>query len=305
MWNAKAIFLASITVFSMNCLAVDVQDLFVEKAFHPKPRLAQANYYTVKPDFRKCVSPICGGWFVKEVNHKLTTCRDGSRQPWCYVATEQFTIPKLSDEQKYQLRQAMNESNALLQGSLLENDQYGVLVVNNAWVSATDEAPHGVFVNLTDNGINCITSPCPSFDGSLLNESGVKSLAGYNLNGVAATDEQLRLAEAAVFSEDGLPIAGHFFEITGPAGSAQGITADQFYLKVEGEKLSYCRATGCSGQICADSDMMSTCEWRPEYACYKNATCSVQTEGDCGWEMDDELKRCLATNKLNQSLGIK
>ena len=32
-----------------------------------------------------------------------------------------------------------------------------------------------------------------------------------------------------------------------------------------------CVKTGCSGQVCADRDMMTTCEYRPEYACYKSA----------------------------------
>jgi len=305
MWNAKAIFLASIAVFSMNCFAVNVQDLRLGNEFHPRPSLTAEAFYTVKPDLRKCISPICGGWFVKQVNRKLTRCLDGTRQPWCYVATERFVIPKLSSEQKYQLHQAMHESKVLVQGSLLKNDQYGELVVNNAWISATEQAPHGVFVNLINNGITCIAAPCLSFDGEILNRSKVKSLAGYDLDEVAATDEQRMLAEEAIFSDDGLPIAGHFFEITGPAGSAQGIVAEQFYLKVEGEKLSYCRATGCSGQICGDEDMMSTCEWRPEYACYKTATCSVQADGACGWEMDGQLMSCLANSKLNQSLGIK
>ncbi len=313
MWNAKAIFLASIAVFSMNCFVVNAQDFRLGKDIYPTPgplpypipSSTKESYYVVKPDLRKCVFPICGGWFVKQVNRNLTQCLDGSRQPWCYVATERLMIPKLSNEQKYQLRQAMSESNALLQGRLLNNDQYGTLVVSSAWVSATDEVPHGVFVNLGHNGINCITAPCPSFDGEILNKNKVKSLAGYDLDEVAATSEQRMLAEEAVFSDEGLPIAGHFFEITGPSGSAQGIVADQFYLKVAGEKLSYCRATGCSGQICGDEGMVSTCEWRPEYACYKTATCSVQGDGECGWIMDDQLRSCLAKSKLNQSLGIR
>ena len=55
-----------------------------------------------------------------------------------------------------------------------------------------------------------------------------------------------------------------------------------------------CVKTGCSGQICADQDMFSTCEWREEYACYQTATCERQSTGKCGWTMTPQLSSCLA-----------
>src|SRR5262245_6432006 len=38
-----------------------------------------------------------------------------------------------------------------------------------------------------------------------------------------------------------------------------------------------CMKTGCSGSICADSEMMSTCEYRAEFDCYKTARCERQS----------------------------
>ena len=32
-------------------------------------------------DFRKCVSPLCGGFFVKRVNQATTLCADERRRP--------------------------------------------------------------------------------------------------------------------------------------------------------------------------------------------------------------------------------
>jgi hypothetical protein len=57
-----------------------------------------------------------------------------------------------------------------------------------------------------------------------------------------------------------------------------------------------CVKTGCSGTICADaeSDVMTTCEFKAEYACYPSATCERQAGGACGWTQTDELKACLA-----------
>lgn len=59
---------------------------------------------------------------------------------------------------------------------------------------------------------------------------------------------------------------------------------------------SECVTSGCSGQLCiaADSDpILTTCEWREEYACYQAATCEKQADGACGWTATDELATCL------------
>jgi eight-cysteine-cluster-containing protein len=55
-----------------------------------------------------------------------------------------------------------------------------------------------------------------------------------------------------------------------------------------------CRVTGCSSQVCAAEDLITTCEFRPEYACYRSATCAAQSDGQCGWTMTPELEACLA-----------
>lgn len=54
-----------------------------------------------------------------------------------------------------------------------------------------------------------------------------------------------------------------------------------------------CRPTGCSRQICADIDVITTCEYREEYACYQSAVCERQSDGECGWTETLELEACL------------
>lgn len=60
--------------------------------------------------------------------------------------------------------------------------------------------------------------------------------------------------------------------------------------------LDPCVRTGCSGQICADSERITTCEYRPEYACYADAECARQGDGTCGWTPTDTLRTCLDDN---------
>lgn len=57
-----------------------------------------------------------------------------------------------------------------------------------------------------------------------------------------------------------------------------------------------CKVGGCSGEICSDKEMLSNCMYRAEYACYKQAKCEVQKDGECGWTHSTELDTCLRAN---------
>jgi eight-cysteine-cluster-containing protein len=55
-----------------------------------------------------------------------------------------------------------------------------------------------------------------------------------------------------------------------------------------------CVVGGCSGQLCADEPLASTCEWRPHYACFREAHCGrFGPARSCGWEQTPELAACL------------
>lgn len=57
-----------------------------------------------------------------------------------------------------------------------------------------------------------------------------------------------------------------------------------------------CKVAGCSGQLCVDAamgDMVTTCEYREEYDCYKTARCEKQSTGVCGWTVDPALDACI------------
>lgn len=63
-----------------------------------------------------------------------------------------------------------------------------------------------------------------------------------------------------------------------------------------------CYVGGCSGQICSDKEgVASTCEYREEYACYKDAKCERQNNGQCGWTNTAALTSCLSVS-TNQNL---
>ncbi len=59
-----------------------------------------------------------------------------------------------------------------------------------------------------------------------------------------------------------------------------------------------CAVGGCSGQLCGEAseigNMVTTCEFREEYACFAHARCERQTTGKCGWTETSEYGSCMA-----------
>src|SRR5688572_8716421 len=59
-----------------------------------------SSYFIVtRRDTRRCLYPICGGYFVRQVNRPLTRCANGTLQAECHVADLDFTRSGLSPEQ--------------------------------------------------------------------------------------------------------------------------------------------------------------------------------------------------------------
>ncbi len=57
---------------------------------------------------------------------------------------------------------------------------------------------------------------------------------------------------------------------------------------------SHCQVSGCSAQVCAAQPVLTSCEWRPQYACYDGERCEDQGNGVCAWTLSEDLARCLA-----------
>ena len=59
---------------------------------------------------------------------------------------------------------------------------------------------------------------------------------------------------------------------------------------------SACVKSGCSSTICVEpgKEVVTTCEYKAEYGCYKAAACERQPDGSCGWTKTAELTACLA-----------
>jgi len=86
------------------------------------------------------------------------------------------------------------------------------------------------------------------------------------------------------------------FSIYPPPSAAKQKTITNSSTNTNTSHSTGCVVTGCSGQVCSDQEVASTCEYTAAYACYKAATCERQADGQCGWTLSESLLACLAAS---------
>jgi hypothetical protein len=253
----------------------------------PDSLASTSSFYSFRRDLRKCASPRCGGFFVKLVNQSRTRCADNRSQPECYVASIEWGGQTEPDNDR-----------ALLRATMRRQGQFGVLRVTEVWKAASDNQPSGMFFRVRDRGVRCIAAPCPTHHEARLNSTVSRNIAGVDLSGVGASDNVLSEATAAMTSTNGILVSGNHAPVTGPAGRSQMLKATQFYVRAAGSTAQKpCMKTGCSGQVCSDKEVITTCEFRTEYECYKKAACERQANGECGFTQTPELVACLKRSR--------
>jgi len=183
---------------------------------------AASAYYLVRPDPRLCPSPICGGAWVRRVNHPTTRCVDGSDARECYVASVigspqggTFTLAR-----------------GRLVPAVIEGfPELGALRVSATWEHAGISAWRGPVYRVRDNGVRCVTSPCFSFSAAKLETTKRTTLSDVDLTRVGGQPAFLGKAKRAL-AGGGLIVAGTVRVVpdAGPAGDGRVLVATQFWL---------------------------------------------------------------------------
>jgi hypothetical protein len=271
------------SLLSSNQLTND-QDSLEAIPAEPDSLASTSAFYSVRQDLRRCVSPICGGYFVKSVNLPLTRCANGRYLAECYVAEIDWNGQTQVDTGKTLLR------GTVLAKSYDRFGNLGVLRVTEAWQAVSDSKPSGAFYRVRDRGLRCITFPCPTHHEAKLNTTVSQNIAGVDLSAFSGAD-----VSRTITGPDGVIAAGDHVKVKGPGGAMLELKATQVYLRlVNGTSgMKRCIKTGCSSQVCSDHTVMSTCEWKAEYACYQKAACERQADGNCGFTRTRELTACL------------
>jgi hypothetical protein len=206
-------------------------------------------YFLVRPDYRKCAAPMCGGHFAKAVNRHRTRCADGTFARECYVSELKYegTLP--------------SADHVLVQGSIESNafpdfGDLGTLVIAGTWGSATANEPKGAFFRVSNSGIVCITTPCPTVQLERLNTPGKRTVSEINLKAADATDEQIEAANAA-FAAGDLIVSGRVRK--GDPAIGPTLVGTQFFLSdvsvscefdADCAENEWCRQTEAGGRAC-------------------------------------------------------
>ncbi|PUA30151.1 MAG: hypothetical protein B0W54_06445 [Cellvibrio sp. 79] len=212
--------------------------------------------YIVKPDYRKCAFPVCGGWYLTPVNQYSlylqteTEAHDiASLLPnTIYVAYINYKRLGLNEKQVAELEAAIRNDQALLRGNVTSTPvttklapRTQTLVANGAWVGANKNAPTGPYLNITSTGIVCITTPCPYFKANIINSDYSSEFHDFSLEKAALDREQEAQAWQAL-STNGLVITGTKYESTGfdetgaEPGKGIGIAATKVFFAFPAKK---------------------------------------------------------------------
>lgn len=209
-----------------------------------KPEPAAATTYSVKPDYRKCAFPLCGGWYLTPLNQfslQLETEDEAYQNSLLvpnsiYVANIDLKKLRLSEKQTEELQLAMHNQQALLRGVV--NKGLSILTTNvkspsfsteAAWIGANKNDAAGPYLKVASSGIVCITTPCPYFKADLVNTNYSFQFHELSLEKAALDSDQEAQAWQAIASR-GLLITGLKYESQGQIGTGVGIAATKVFF---------------------------------------------------------------------------
>jgi hypothetical protein len=207
------------------------------RALAQEPYGGASGYYIVtRRDLRRCAPPICGGYFVKQVNRTAIRCADGVRRAECHVYDLDLSRTGLRGPEAEAFEQLFGARHGLARGTLRRTrDERGApvdtLSVIEAWRGVALSAPRGAFYRVIDTGLVCVAYPCPSLLEQKLNTTERSPLHGIDLAASGAGPAQVG-SGLAELSASGILVAGTHRKVSGPAGTGRELVASEFYSRV-------------------------------------------------------------------------
>jgi len=242
-WFARGLVLAAVVV-GTACGATDGFEaddtaLFENDASKADGIASTSTFFKFRRDMRRCVSPLCGGYWMSRVNRAQTKCVNGTWAAECYVAElDSRGIGDVGIDAASILRGDIKSQTYTNFGNM------GKFVVKEAWAPASTNVAVGTFYRATDSGIRCIRAPCNSIHEAKLNSTTSANVSGIDFSATGATDDEITAAQAAPASGGILAVGKNRPERNG--GTTLALT--QFYRKLTGvqsNERACTRASDC------------------------------------------------------------
>lgn len=225
---------------------------------------SNSTYFIVThPDLRRCVYPLCGGFFTKRVNQATTTCSDGAAAPECRILEFDYSALGLSTAAGDKLKDQVARGQALLRGQITKTapimgKTYDKLIVQEAWEargaapapSPTPTLPAGTFSRIVQLPVAC--PACPPYQQQVLNSGPVAARVAKLAFDPARFSTALvkDLTTALSASDVGLLFAG----TRAGASGAPTFNVSEAYTPVRGG------GGGKAGDLCGSRGIPAACE---------------------------------------------
>jgi len=233
-----------------------------------------------------------GGYSLARLNRTTTVCANGSTKASCTVPTLDWSEANLTVASQTKVTDAAGGAGvpAIVRGRFAKQGSAYRFVVTEAWLAESGTVASGVFAKITPSGVRCITTPCPTMKEHSLNNSFTANIAEIDWSVAQLSERQIEGFDDEIASPFGTIIAGDRYTV---AGSYKGRTATAAFHRVPADLPCY--VGGCSREVCSDQQgVITTCIWKPEYACDQAATCERQATGECGFTHDDPYNACIS-----------
>jgi hypothetical protein len=150
-------------------------------------------FFLARQDFRKCAFPMCGGFFVHQLNNASMTCADGSVKAECYVAKANLSSLGFKAAEQQSFLSQLGQGLLVVKGNLSDSSSvgtWGQLNASAVYEAWTDQPATGSFHSVYDSGIRCITAPCNSLAQQPLNSDAPAAfLTGFDFSAINMAEE--------------------------------------------------------------------------------------------------------------------
>ncbi len=209
-----------------------------------------STYFSVRGDYRRCMAPLCGGYWIKRVNHSTTRCMDGSYSAECYVADIDWSSAGLDPSD------ASGTGSLVFRGTIGSKNYYGqwtlgVLKATEAWQAATDATASGSFYRVKFDNLVCFRAPCFDTTADELNSRSSRKLS--DLDGAYGSKVE------SIFHKENVIATGSVHTTT---NGGRALSVSQFWTQVRHKSSdplycnsnSECTVTAYSKQVTSDAD---------------------------------------------------